>query len=151
MVYRSLCLGLFFILLIIMSKDKSYTFTVIDGEHQGVQRVYKKGDTFQSQYPLDRMFVGKFQRGAETVMVDVKKAPDTKMSFVFADADDVTAQFPIAAENELRVFEDAMGGYAVTSAHGDGVDLMNLASTVMGSKQQVNKWLAAYAKRQNQE
>ncbi|MDR2116770.1 MAG: hypothetical protein LBP87_10375 [Planctomycetaceae bacterium] len=133
-------------------KDKTYTFTVLEGEHQGVKKTYKKGETFQSQYPLDQMFVGKFLRGAEVIAVDIKKAPDTRMIFVFADADDVTHLFPVAAEHELRVFVDAMGGFAVAAAQNEGDDdLMNLAPTVMGSKQQVNKWLAEYIKRQEKE
>jgi hypothetical protein len=134
-----------------MADNKMYTFTVIDGEHEGLQKTYKKGDTFRSQYPLDEMFIGKFLRGADIIMVDSKKALDTRMMFVFSDADDVTEKFPIASENELRVFKDAMGGYAVASARANDIDLTNLAPTIMGTAKQVNTWLVAYAKRKEQE
>jgi hypothetical protein len=135
-----------------MSKDKMYTFTVADGEHQGVKKIYKRGESFQSQYPLDKMFIGKFVRGAEVITVDVKnRTSDTRLTFVFADAEDVTDQFPLASEHELRVFKDSVGGYAVASAQEDINDLMNLAPTVMGSKSQVKKWLTSYVESQERE
>lgn len=134
-----------------MAEDKTskkmYTFTVIDGEHQGFAKAYKKGETFQSEYPLDKMFIGKFSRGSDTVVVDVKKPVSTRMTFVFSDADDVTEQFPLAKENKLRVFKDAMGGHAVATLDDDNGEPVNVASSIMGSKQAVNKWLIDYSKR----
>jgi hypothetical protein len=132
-------------------EKKTYIFTVLEGEHQGVNKTYRKGDTFESNYPLDTMFVGKFMRGAERVLSDVKKAkPDTRMSFVFSDAEDVTIQFPLAKEHNLHVFKDAMGGHAVAILDEDTEEPINIASTVMGTKQAVNKWLIEYSKQQEQ-
>ncbi|MDR3197958.1 MAG: hypothetical protein LBU34_08845 [Planctomycetaceae bacterium] len=130
---------------------KMYTFTVVEGEHQGFQKIYKKGDTFQSEYPLDTMFVGKFLRGADVITVDVRKPVNGRNLFAFADADEVTEQFPLAKEHDLRVFKDAMGGHVITSAADTSSEPMNLASTIMGSKPAVNKWLVEYAKRQEQD
>jgi len=130
--------------------QKVYRFTVIEGVHQGKDRLYKKGDTFESPYPMDELFVGKFQRLSDIIYRDEvapkPQRPDTRMMFVFADAIDITAKFPAAQDNDLRVFKDSTGGHAVASAGVSDDELMNIAPTVMGNKKQVDEWLASYLK-----
>jgi hypothetical protein len=126
--------------------EELFTFLVVEGEHQGRNRVYKKGEIFQSQYPLDTMFVNKFQRVTDKRAVDIppkQVKPDTRMSFVFADAEDVSEQFPKAAEHNLSVFKDTLGGFAVTMLQ-EGVEPVNIAPVVFGSKKQVNQWISEY-------
>ncbi|MDR2170674.1 MAG: hypothetical protein LBP59_11070 [Planctomycetaceae bacterium] len=124
------------------------TFMIIEGEHQGAQRKFKKGDIFQSEYPLDTMFVGKFTRvsKSEEVPVDVPKGKSVgnRLTFVFADAQDVTNSFPSAIEHHLKVYKDATGGYAVTSEIVKGIEPLNLAPSILGSKTSVTKWLNTY-------
>jgi len=131
--------------------QKVYTFTVVEGEHQGVKKVYKKGDSFTSQYPLDKMFIGKFLRVSDTVPHDDtirSKQVDTRLTFVFEDAAEVTEQYPLASDNDLRVFKDATGGFAITTAYSDGAEPLNIAPQILGSKAQVNSFLKAYLKSQ---
>jgi hypothetical protein len=135
--------------LTIMSEQQIYRFMVLEGIFRGKERTYERGEIFESPYPLDEMFVNKFQRMSDTVIRDEvlppkRVKPDTRMTFVFADAEDVTGSYPLAHENNLRVFKDTRGGFAVVA---DGIpdeDLMNIAPTVMGSKKQVNEWLTSY-------
>jgi len=131
-----------------MRETKMYRFTVTEGVHHGKDRVYKKGDTFESPYPMDEIFVGKFQRLSDVIYREEPapkpQKPDTRMTFVFADATEVTAKFPLAQENNLRVFKDSTGGHAVASADVNDDELMNIAPTVMGTKKRVDEWLASY-------
>jgi hypothetical protein len=110
---------------------------------------YKAGDIIEANIPLDELFVGKFQRlSNEVYQADLvpkrQVKQDTRMIFVFADATDVSGSFPLAQENNLRVFKDAMGGYAVAVAGVPDDTLMNIAPTVMGDKKQVKEWLTSY-------
>ena len=122
---------------------------VLEGVFRGKERTYERGEVFESPYPLDEMFVNKFQRMSDTVIRDEvlpprRVRPDTRMMFVFADATEVTHQYPLAQENNLRVFKDTRGGFAIASAEVPDEDLMNIAPNVMGSKKQVNEWLTSY-------
>jgi hypothetical protein len=128
--------------------EKAYVFTVIGGEHEGSKQTYKKGDTFSSPYQLDKMFVGKFLRGADVIISDIKKPANGRVLFVFEDADNVTEQFPLTKEYGLQVFKDAMGGHVITSVSDTDSEPRNLAPAILGSKQAVNKWLLEYSKKQ---
>jgi len=93
-----------------MTAQKTYRLCVLEGEYRGKDRTYKKGDVFESPYPLDKMFVNKFQRMSENVILDEiltprRNSPDTRMMFVFADSTDVTASYPQAQENNVTVHE----------------------------------------------
>jgi len=63
-----------------MSETKVYRFTVIEGVHHGKDRLYKKGDTFESPYPMDEMFVGKFQRLSDVIYRE-EPAPKRKRQY----------------------------------------------------------------------
>jgi hypothetical protein len=127
-----------------------YTFTVLEGEHHGYRRIYKKNETFQSELELDKLFVGKFSRMTDKdIPVDSPKAKqlDTRLSFVFADAQDITASFPLAVQNELKVFKNGQGGHVIVSALDKSSEPANLADTILGSKKLVSQWLVAYVER----
>ena len=148
----------------IAEKKEVYTFQVLAGEHQGNLRKYVKGDTFRSQFPLDTMFAGKFQR-LPNAPLPVDEAPVEKkmpnapadeihphipngqiqemMPFSFTEAADVTHLFPAAKEAGLAVYKDALGGYAVAEA--DAKVKTNLAGQILGSKKKVNLFLADFA------
>jgi hypothetical protein len=132
--------------------QKVYRFLVLEGVHHGKDRVYKKGEIFEDIHPLDEIFVGKFQRISDVIYRDEitpkQQKPDTRMMFVFADALDITAKFPAAQNNNLRVFKDSTGGHAVACAGVSEDELMNIAPTVMGTKRQVDEWLASYLKQE---
>jgi hypothetical protein len=131
-----------------MKEQKIYRFRVLEGEHRERNRVFQKGEEFESPYPLDEMFVGKVLRMSDVVeryVPERKVQPDTRMMFVFADANEVTGSFPIAQEHKLRVFKSATGHYAVAAADMPDDELMNIAPNIFGGKKQVNEWLASYA------
>ncbi len=149
----------------IAEKKEVYTFQVLAGEHQGNLRKYVKGDTFRSQYPLDTMFTGKFQR-LPNAPLPVDEAPVEKtrprtaaaddiyphipnnqlkdmMPFSFTEAADVTHLFPTAKVVGLSVYKDALGGYAVAEA--EAKVKTNLADQILGSKKKVSEFLADFA------
>lgn len=132
-----------------------YTFKVIAGEHQGKTRSYKAGEYFQSRYPLDEMFSGKFLRintapapidevtppgVAVMPMEGASPAPPKEPEFNVQDAVNVTKQFPDAKKAELSVYNDPEnGGYIIAEA---GVESReNLAGQVLRTKKAVNKFL----------
>lgn len=141
---------------------KLYTFRVIGGEHIGNKRNYKNGYTFQSRYPLDEIFVGKFDRVPdEPVVVDDEEGPPKHLipqkegvtspygeirkpmrEFNFDEAADVTRLFPKAKEANLSVYKDELGGYAVAEA--EAKVKVNLAESIMSSKKQVNAFITAF-------
>lgn len=131
-----------------------YTFTVLSGEHQGNKRVYKQGQMFRSQYPLDELFPGKFQRmpnspaplddsdqaaekGSQAKRVAAPEAP-----FDFEDATDVTHMFAVAQTAGLTVYKNSVGGFGVAEA--GAKKLENLAGQTLKSKKQVNQFLADF-------
>jgi len=124
-------------------------FLVIEGQFRTGNAIYKKGDTIETHVALDELFANKFQRLSEVVFRDElspnrQMKRDTKMLFVFADATEVTHQYPMAQDNNLRVFKDTTGSFAVAVAGIPDEDMMNIAPTIMGSKKQVNEWLGGY-------
>jgi hypothetical protein len=144
---------------------KLYTFRVAAkaGEHIGNKRNYKSGYTFQSRYPLDELFVGKFDRVPdEPVVVDDEDGPPKRLipakeevtapygdikqpalaEFVFEEASDITRLFPKAKELKLAVYKNTTGGYAV--AEPEAKVKVNLADGVLGSKKQVNEFLESF-------
>jgi len=137
-----------------MAKEqKLYTFRVIGGEHLGSKRTYKKGYTFQSRYPLDEMFVGKFDRVPDTPVILDDDTPDKRyipqkkaevqLPFDFDEAADVTHMFPAAKDADLAVYKNALGGYAVIDANAK--IKVNLADEVLGSKKSVNSFISSLA------
>lgn len=133
-------------------QDGRYVFQVLAGEHQGIRRVYKKGEIFRSNYELDVLFgKEKFQRLPDSgVTSDVeperKRRSDVAdrvikemLPFTFDEASNVTHLFPEAAEHGLAVYKDSLNGYAIAEA--DAKVKENLAGGVLGSKKAVNAWL----------
>jgi hypothetical protein len=134
-------------------EKKYYTFTVLEGEHQGFKQAYKKGETFQSLHPLDELFKGKFMRLLDSniprdIKPQGKSSDDGRLTFVWADADDVSDSFPLATKHKLKVYKDARGGYAIASELVKGVEPLNLAPSILGSKAQVTKFLTSYVESQ---
>lgn len=133
-----------------------FTFQVLAGEHIGNKRSYKKGECFQSQYPLDEMFVGKFQRMPSQPLppddlpeqtlargqVVQNSQPNQNMAFSFAAATNVTNVFPLAKKVKFEVFKDEMGGFAVTEATAQ--IKTNLADQVLTSKKEVNAFISRF-------
>ena len=131
-----------------------YTFRVMGGEHIGNKRVYKKGYTFKSRFPLDEMFVGKFYRVSDTpVLVDddegvpahliPQKKAEQQLPFAFDEAADVTHLFPKAKEAGFAVYKNTTGGYAVVEP--EAKVKVNLADEILGSKKKVNEFIASLA------
>lgn len=100
-------------------------FEVLAGRHiergagpKGEDKTYKRGDVFESELELDKVFVNKFRRVAEDkVMTAVtealpKAAEDLEKMDVPDPGEpakihehDVTAEFPTAAKADLKVFK----------------------------------------------
>ena len=133
-------------------QEGRYVFQVLAGEHQGIRRVYKKGEIFRSNYELDVLFgKEKFQRLPDSgVSSDVE--PERKrrsdiaervikemLPFTFDEASNVTHLFPVAAEHGLAVYKDSLNGYAIAEAEAKVKE--NLAGGVLGSRKAVNEWL----------
>jgi hypothetical protein len=128
------------------------TFQVIAGVHYGNNRVYKEGEALKSDEPLDQMFVGKFRRIAEDDAIPYDKPKgnpvNTRLTFVFQDAEDVTNSFSLAKEHKLKVYKDTTNGYAISSELVEGIEPLNLAPNILGSKQAVTAWLKSYIAKQ---
>ena len=134
--------------------EELYTFQVLEGEHCGNRRIYKKGDCFESNYPLDTMFINKFQRIPNKPLPaddrprvqgrtrSAAEATREMMSFTFDEASNVTHMFPVAAKADLEVYKDSLGGYAVVEK--GAMVKVNLADQILGSKKKVTEFLSAY-------
>lgn len=84
-------------------------------------RNVQRGEVFESDLPLDTLFVGKFERVYKEAEAEAEaeapKAPDNteqgalteKKECVSSDREDVTTEFPGAAEAGLVVVKDKKG------------------------------------------
>lgn len=120
-------------------------FKVIAGTHRDESNLeYKMGEVIETELPLTDLFPNKFEALPEVVVTPKAKnevvTPEKEETSVEKESkgDDVTADFPLAAEKECSVFKSSKG-YTVY----DEVEDKALTEKPVRTKTAVTKLLKA--------